>query len=163
MLLLHQMLCSSVLCWDFSLSWYNKFIPNFASVVMPLRTCLKDESGFHWSEEAQQSLADVKKLLIHSPALALFDPGLPVIISTDAFSYGLGAVFSQVGCWWSTYCRFRIQNTHSSWTKILYCWERSTGMCLGSGEMVNVLVGSQIYATDRSSSLDYAADYKRDW
>ncbi len=33
--------------------------------------------------------------------------------------------------WWSrTYCRFRIQNTHSSWTKILYSWERNTGMCL---------------------------------
>ncbi len=64
---------------------------------MPLRTCLKDESGFHWSEEAQQSLTEVKKLPIHSPALALFDPGLPVIISTDASAYGLGTVFSQVG------------------------------------------------------------------
>ncbi len=79
------------------LSWYNEFIPNFASVVMPLRTCLKDESGFHRSEEAKQSLTEVKKLLIHSPALALFDPGLPVIISTDASAYRLGAVFSQVG------------------------------------------------------------------
>ncbi len=79
------------------LSWYNKFIPNFASVVMPLRTCLKDENGFHWSEEAQQSLTEVKTLLIHSPALALFDPGLPVIILTDTSTYGLGAVFSQVG------------------------------------------------------------------
>ncbi len=35
------------------LSWYNKLIPNFASVV-------KDKSGFHWSEEAQQSLTEVK-------------------------------------------------------------------------------------------------------
>ncbi len=79
------------------LSWYNKFIPNFALVVMPLHTCLKDENGFHWSEEAQQSLTEVKTLLIHSPALALFDPELPVIIFTDTSAYGLGAVFSQVG------------------------------------------------------------------
>ncbi len=34
---------------------------------------------------------------MHSPALALFDIGLPVIISTDASAHGLGAVFSQVG------------------------------------------------------------------
>lgn len=78
------------------LSWYNKFIPNFASVVAPLCACLKAESGFCWSDEAQHSLAEVKKLLIHSPALALFDSGLPVVISTDASAYGLGAVFSQL-------------------------------------------------------------------
>lgn len=97
------------------LSWYNKFIPNSASVLMPLRACLRDESGFRWSDEAQQSLADVKKLLVHSPALALFDPGLPVVISTDASAYGLGAVFAQI-CTdgHETYCRFRIQNTHLS-------------------------------------------------
>uniref|UniRef100_A0A8C2ARP7 Reverse transcriptase domain-containing protein n=1 Tax=Cyprinus carpio TaxID=7962 RepID=A0A8C2ARP7_CYPCA len=78
------------------LSWYNKLIPNSASVLMPLRACLRDESGFRWSDEAQQSLADVKKLLVHSPALALFDPALPVVISTDASAYGLGAVFAQI-------------------------------------------------------------------
>lgn len=32
------------------LSWYNKFIPNFASVVAPLRAGLKAESGFCWSQ-----------------------------------------------------------------------------------------------------------------
>lgn len=38
----------------------------------------------------------VKELLVNSPALALFDPELPTIISTDASDYGLGAVFTQI-------------------------------------------------------------------
>lgn len=33
---------------------------------------------------------------MNSPALALFDPALRVVISTDASDYGLGAVFAQV-------------------------------------------------------------------
>uniref|UniRef100_A0A3B3RYT1 Gypsy retrotransposon integrase-like protein 1 n=1 Tax=Paramormyrops kingsleyae TaxID=1676925 RepID=A0A3B3RYT1_9TELE len=78
------------------LSWYNKFIPNFASVVVPLRACLKAENGFCWSEDAQNSLTEVKKLLVNSPALALFHPEWQVVISTDASAYGLGAVFSQI-------------------------------------------------------------------
>lgn len=78
------------------LSWYNKFIPNFATVVEPLRACIRQGSDFVWSEEAQQSFDAVKKLLIDSPALSLFDPDLPTVVSTDASDYGLGAVLAQV-------------------------------------------------------------------
>ncbi len=78
------------------LSWYSKFIQNFASVVEPLRACLRKDAEFSWSEEAQNSFASVKELLVNSPALALYNPDLPTIISTDASDYGLGAVFSQI-------------------------------------------------------------------
>ena len=30
--------------------------------------------------------------MVHSPALVLFDPGKPAIVSTDASDYGVGAV-----------------------------------------------------------------------
>nr|XP_055067975.1 uncharacterized protein K02A2.6-like [Misgurnus anguillicaudatus] len=78
------------------LSWYSKFIPNFASVVEPLRACLRKDAEFRWSNEAQDSFSEVRQLLVNSPALALYNPDLPTIISTDASDYGLGAVFSQI-------------------------------------------------------------------
>uniref|UniRef100_A0A9J7XM44 Reverse transcriptase domain-containing protein n=1 Tax=Cyprinus carpio carpio TaxID=630221 RepID=A0A9J7XM44_CYPCA len=78
------------------LSWYNKFIPNYATVVEPLRACLRQEGPFQWSEETENCFVTLKKLLVASPALALYDPNLPSIISTDASDYGLGAVFTQI-------------------------------------------------------------------
>ncbi len=78
------------------LSWYNKFIPNFAMVIEPLRACIRQGSDFVWSEEAQQCFNAVKKLLVHSHALSLFDPNLPTVVSTDASNYGLGTVLAQV-------------------------------------------------------------------
>ncbi len=78
------------------LSWYNKFIQNFATVVEPLRACIFQGSEFSGSDEAQKSFSTVKKLLLQSPALALFDPNLPTVVSTDFSDYGLGAVLSQI-------------------------------------------------------------------
>uniref|UniRef100_A0A669FAM3 Reverse transcriptase domain-containing protein n=1 Tax=Oreochromis niloticus TaxID=8128 RepID=A0A669FAM3_ORENI len=77
-------------------SWYSKFLPNFATVVAPMRACANDKNTFTWTSDAQVSFEEVKKLVVNSPALALFDPALRVVISTDASDYGLGAVFAQV-------------------------------------------------------------------
>ncbi len=86
------------------LSWYNKLIPNFATVVEPLRACIRNGSDFIWSEDAQKCFNDVKQVLIHSPALSLFDPELLMVVSTDASDYGLGAVLAQkeaLACVWA--------------------------------------------------------------
>lgn len=77
-------------------SWYSKFIPNFATVVAPMHECVKDKETFTWSAAAQTSFDEVKQLLVSSSALALFDPSLRSVISTDACDYGLGAVFAQI-------------------------------------------------------------------
>lgn len=87
----------STLCSVLQLmSWYSKLIPDFANIAPPVRASLQDPNGFSWSEEAEQSLTKVKWLLANCPALALLDPTLHMIVSTDVFDYGLGAILSQV-------------------------------------------------------------------
>ncbi|KAJ8356711.1 hypothetical protein SKAU_G00195050 [Synaphobranchus kaupii] len=77
-------------------SWYSKFLPNYATVVEPMRACIRQDTDYIWTDEAETSFTKVKELLVGSPALALFDPALPTVISTDASDYGLGAVFTQI-------------------------------------------------------------------
>lgn len=80
------------------ISWYSKFLPNFASVAEPLRALLRDASTskFEWTVSAERSFKELKELLSGSQVLALFDPSLPTIVSTDASDYGLGGVLTQI-------------------------------------------------------------------
>uniref|UniRef100_A0A452IRM3 ribonuclease H n=1 Tax=Gopherus agassizii TaxID=38772 RepID=A0A452IRM3_9SAUR len=85
------------LCSFLSLtSWYAKFIPNYASVIEPLRELLRRCSTLVWTTGAQTSFKTVKDLIVRSLVLALFSPALPTIVTTDASDYGLGAVLTQL-------------------------------------------------------------------
>uniref|UniRef100_A0A3B3T9U7 Gypsy retrotransposon integrase-like protein 1 n=1 Tax=Paramormyrops kingsleyae TaxID=1676925 RepID=A0A3B3T9U7_9TELE len=75
--------------------WYSKFIPNYASLVEPLRALLRNSTSFSWTVEAQERFSQVKQLIASSSALALFDPFLSTTVTTDASDYGLGAVLTQ--------------------------------------------------------------------
>lgn len=46
-----------------------------------------------WSSEAQESFETVKRLIVNSAALTLFNPELTTIVTTD---YGIGGVFTQL-------------------------------------------------------------------
>ena len=75
--------------------WYSKFIQNYATVVEPMRDVLR-RATFTWTDEAQSSFQQVKLLITDSSSLALFDPSLPTIVSTDASDYGIGGVLTQI-------------------------------------------------------------------
>ncbi|KAI7797754.1 hypothetical protein IRJ41_019638, partial [Triplophysa rosa] len=78
-------------------SWFNKFLPNYATVVEPLRQMQRTDvqAPLQWNEETVESFETLKKML-ESPALAIYDPALPAFVSTDASDYGLGAVLTQL-------------------------------------------------------------------
>ena len=76
-------------------NFYRSFVPNFSTVVTPLTDLTRKDVDFIWGEPQQQAFDSLKRQLTDSPVLALFDPSLPLTLSTDASNAGLGAVLSQ--------------------------------------------------------------------
>lgn len=76
--------------------WYSKFIPGYASVVESLRALLRGDTQIQWTNAANQAFTRLKELIATSPALALFDPTLPTIVTTDACDCGIGAMLTQM-------------------------------------------------------------------
>lgn len=75
--------------------YYAKFVPHLAEMVEPMRALLRKDQGFTWSAEVDNSFRAVKSVLSSDLVLQMFDPALPIIISTDASECGLGAVLQQ--------------------------------------------------------------------
>lgn len=66
-------------------SWFSKFIPNYATLVEPLRQLLRtnSQSDVQWDAAAKDSFIRLKTMLLESPALAIYNPKLPSFITTD--------------------------------------------------------------------------------
>ena len=94
-------------------SYYHRFIPNFAKWLKPLNTLIvppahqakvhcgemkKSElTKFVWSKECQEGFNALKHALTTAPVLVYPDYTQPFILETDASLKGLGAVLSQKG------------------------------------------------------------------
>ncbi|PIK54155.1 hypothetical protein BSL78_08940 [Apostichopus japonicus] len=77
-------------------NYYAKFVPNYATVVEPLRVLLRKDTPFNWGEEQKRSFYLIKQAIAQGTTLALFDPNSPLLVTTDASNYGIGGVLSQV-------------------------------------------------------------------
>ena len=73
---------------------YNRFIPNLATIVKPLNRRLRKSEQFKWTKNCQKSFELVKEEITSDRVLVPFNPNLPLLLATDASSYGLGAVLS---------------------------------------------------------------------
>jgi len=73
----------------------SKFTPNIASLTKPLRELLSTKKSWCWSHFQDDAFEKVKLELTKPSILALYSPDANSKISSDASSFGLGAVFMQ--------------------------------------------------------------------
>lgn len=77
-------------------SWYRRFVPDFATLAYPLTSMLKKGKHWRWTENQQTVFEILKLRLTEAPVLACPDFAKPFSLQTDASDYGLGAVLTQV-------------------------------------------------------------------
>lgn len=74
------------------LSFYAKFIPNYARIVKPLNRIKQKGVKYVWSEVEERCFEKTKKLLTTLPVLALPDFDKKFVVTCDASTTGIGAV-----------------------------------------------------------------------
>ena len=73
------------------LAYISKFIPKMADFTEPLRSLLKKNSMFQWSQNHAVALERIKQTIVSLPLLKFFNPKSEIVIQADASSFGLGA------------------------------------------------------------------------
>ncbi|XP_062698553.1 uncharacterized protein K02A2.6-like isoform X1 [Aedes albopictus] len=78
------------------INYYNKFIPNMATKLRCLYNLLKKDQKYIWTKECEESFQQSKNSLVSANILDFYDPTKPLVVVTDASSYGLEGVLAQI-------------------------------------------------------------------
>ncbi|CAF1423056.1 unnamed protein product [Rotaria sordida] len=83
-----------------ALSWYRKFIPNFATIAAPIHAVTNlnknDRRKFKWTSQQSKAFHQLKQMLITAPLFLHFPvDNQPFILTTDASDFGIGGVLQQ--------------------------------------------------------------------
>lgn len=76
------------------INYYAKFVPMLSSKVKPLYNLCKVNIPFQWNAECDEAFNLSKELLLSSKVLTHYDPNLPIYVTCDSSSYGVGAILS---------------------------------------------------------------------
>lgn len=85
---------SEVRAFTGMINYYGCFIPNLSTILHPLNELLRKNSPFTWSKECELAFKKAKEAFTSDKVLVHFNPKLPLVLATDASSYGVGAVLS---------------------------------------------------------------------
>ena len=78
------------------INYYGKFIPNAATILVPLNELLRKDVKWNWTERCQKSFEEAKQTLTSNQVLMHYNPSLPICMAGDASAYGIGAVIAHV-------------------------------------------------------------------
>ncbi|KAK3101540.1 hypothetical protein FSP39_004320 [Pinctada imbricata] len=77
--------------------YLGKFMPRMSDVSTPLRKLTEHSAEWIWTREHDVSFETLKTMATNAPVLKYYDPNLPLTLSVDASSKGVGAVLIQEG------------------------------------------------------------------
>ncbi|XP_055604914.1 uncharacterized protein K02A2.6-like [Uranotaenia lowii] len=77
-----------------AINYYGKFVPAMRTLRYLLDDLLKEDKKFIWSKECQTAFDKFKQILSSDILLTHYDPNLPIVVSADASSVGIGATIS---------------------------------------------------------------------
>ncbi|XP_045120478.1 uncharacterized protein K02A2.6-like [Portunus trituberculatus] len=77
-------------------TYYNQFIPHLSTVLEPLHMLLRKGQAWVWGEQQEEAVNKVKEMLRSTPVLVHYDPSLPLLLTVDSSSFGLGCVLAHV-------------------------------------------------------------------
>ncbi|CAF4615106.1 unnamed protein product, partial [Rotaria sp. Silwood2] len=83
------------------LSWYRKFIPQFATIAVSIHKITNltkpKKKKFIWGDSQKQAFLQLKHLLVTSPLFLDFpNDKYPIILTTDASKVGIGGTLQQI-------------------------------------------------------------------
>ena len=77
-------------------NFFGRFIPILLSELSVLYKLLKKDVKLEWNGSGQKTVQHCKKLILSNNVLELHDPNKPIILTTDASPFGVGAVLSHL-------------------------------------------------------------------
>ena len=77
------------------LNQLNKFSSHLAERTKPIRDLLSNKKQWYWGPNQEKAFLELKESLCTEKCLALFEPNKQMIVSADAYAYGLRAVLCQ--------------------------------------------------------------------
>lgn len=88
---------SAVLRFLGLLKYIARFIPNLSKLTAELRNLTRNDVQFEWTDAHEGEFTNLLNIVTSEQTLAIYDPGKPVIVQTDASKDGLGCVLIQDG------------------------------------------------------------------
>jgi len=77
-------------------NYYRRFIKDYGHIVSPLQRLTRKDVTFSWGEREDLALETLKRAFCSTPILAFPDFSKEFIVDTDASSYAIGGVLSQI-------------------------------------------------------------------
>ena len=77
-------------------NFYREHIKNFSTIMHPLVQLTKKKVKWEWTDECENAFQTMKEVLTSAPVRNFPNFNLPLVLSCDASSVGLGCILSNI-------------------------------------------------------------------